>query len=110
MRMEKQLFYNNLIKKIAGCELKILKTVKPNVKNTIYVTPIQLSRNVPSVSSFLKCFEKHLTQGFIKKRQQLISDGFIISVQNENILIVSRGKKGSLYCVFHLLEKYFGLK
>ena len=98
------------IKKIAGCELEIVKKVKPNVKNTIYITSYQQARNVSSESSFPKGFEKHLTQGFIKKKQQLISDGFIISVQNENILIVSGGKKGSLYGGIHLLEKYFGCR
>lgn len=98
------------VKKIAGCELEILKKVKPNIKNTIYITSYQQSGNVSSESSFPKGFEKHLTQGFNKKKQQLISDGFIISVQNENILIVSGGKKGSLYGVIHLLEKYFGCR
>ncbi len=90
------------IKKMTHCELQIVKTDKPNVKNTIYITP--------SVSSLKKSFKKHFTPDFEAKRNELIEDGFLISVQSDNILIVNGGKKGSIYGIIHLLEKYFGCR
>ena len=98
------------IKKIAGCELKILKTDKPNSKNTIYITSLNSSGVLPQDFSFPKGFEKHLTQSFNEKKEELINDGFIVSVQKDNVLIVGGGKKGALYAVVHLLEKYFGCR
>ena len=90
------------IKKMTHCELQIVKTDKPNVKNTIYITP--------SVSSLKKSFKKHFTPDFEAKRNELIEDGFLISVQNDNVILLSGGKKGSIYGVVHLLEKYFGCR
>ncbi len=90
------------IKKMTHCELQIVKIDKPNVKNTIYITP--------SVSSLKKSFKKHFTPDFEAKRNELIEDGFLISVQSDNILIVNGGKKGSIYGIIHLLEKYFGCR
>ncbi len=90
------------IKKMTHCELQIVKTDKPNVKNTIYITA--------SVSSLKKSFKKHFTPDFEAKRNELIEDGFLISVQSDNILIVNGGKKGSIYGIIHLLEKYFGCR
>ncbi|MBL7817167.1 MAG: DUF4838 domain-containing protein [Saprospiraceae bacterium] len=90
------------IKKIAGYELKILKTDNVTVKNTIFITP--------SVSSLPKGFKKHFTPDFEAKSKQLANDGFLISVQNDNILLVNGGKKGAYYGVVHLLEKYLGCR
>jgi Domain of unknown function (DUF4838) len=87
------------IKKMAHCELQIVKTDKPNLKNTIYITP--------SVSSLPKAFKKHFTPDFEAKKKALIDDAFLISVQTDNILILNGGKKGAYYGVVHLLEKYF---
>ena len=86
------------INKMAHCELQIVKTDKPNLKNTIYITP--------SVSSLPKGFKKHFTQSFEAKKKELIDDAFLISVQTDNILILNGGKKGAYYGVVHLLEKY----
>ena len=90
------------IKKMTHCELKIVKTDKPNTKNTIYITP--------SVFDIKKGFKKHFTPDFESKKKQLIDDAFLISVQKDNILIVNGGKKGSYYGIIHLLEKYFGCR
>jgi hypothetical protein len=90
------------IKKVAGCEIKILKTDKPETKNTIYIHS--------AVSSVPKGFIKHLTKDFKNKKQQLITDGFILSVKKDNILLVNGGNKGSYYGVVHLLEKYLGFR
>lgn len=90
------------IKKMTHCELQIVKTDKPNLKNTILITP--------SVLSLPKGFKKHFTPDFEAKKKQLIDDAFLISVQTDNILIVNGGKKGSIYGVVHLLEKYFGCR
>jgi Domain of unknown function (DUF4838) len=87
------------IKKIAGCELKIVKTDKPVLKNTLVIAP--------SVSTLKKGLQKHFTPEFEAKHKQLTDDGFLISVQNDNILLVNGGKKGAYYGVVHLLEKYF---
>lgn len=94
------------IKKMAGCDLKIVKTDKPNFKNTIYITPHEVS----GVLAKKKALKKHFTPNFEAKRKQLIDDAFLISVQTDNILIVNGGKKGSIYGVVHLLEKYFGCR
>lgn len=90
------------IKKMTHCELAIVKTDKPNLKNTIYITP--------SVSSLPKGLKKHFSKEFDTKKKALTDDAFLISVQSDNILIVNGGKKGSIYGIIHLLEKYFGCR
>ena len=90
------------IKKMTNCELKIVKTDKPNLKNTIHITP--------PVFAIKKGLKKHFIPDFEAKHKQLIDDAFLISVQTDNILIVNGGKKGSIYGVVHLLEKYFGYR
>jgi hypothetical protein len=86
------------IKKMTHCELQIVKTDKPTIKNTIFITP--------SVSSLPQGFKKHFSKEFEAKKKDLIDDGFLISVQTGNILILNGGKKGAYYGVVHLLEKY----
>ncbi len=101
------------IKKIAGCELQIVKTDKPNIKNSIYITSLMhsdSSRLGRSVTNFPKGLKKHFTAHFEEKKKDLIDDAFLISIQEDNILLVSGGKKGAIYGVVHLLEKYLGCR
>lgn len=90
------------IKKIAGCDLKIIKTDHPTDKNTFLITSVGAA--IP------KAFKKHLTQDFEIQKQQLINDGFVLSIQKDNILLVNGGKKGAYYGVVHLLEKYLNCR
>jgi len=98
------------IKKITGCELKIFKTDQPNSKNTIYITSPVFSAASRAGLGFPRGFEKHLSSDFNKKKKELIPDGFILSVQKANILVISGGNKGAYYGVVHLLEKYFACR
>ncbi len=90
------------IKKMTGSDLKIVRSDNPISKNTILLTP--------SVKGLEKGFLKHKTKEFEAKSKELIEDGFLISVQTDNIILLSGGKKGSIYGVVHLLEKYFGCR
>ena len=101
------------IKKIAGCELPIVKKDKPNIKNSIYITPLMRSdpsRPGGTISNLPKGLKKHFTADFEAKKKELINDAFLISIQKDNILLVSGGKKGAIYGVVHLLEKYLGCR
>ncbi len=106
---EAAILLQSAIKKIAGCELQIVKTDQPNTKNSIYIT--SLMRSDPSrmggtVSNLPKGLKKHFTPDFEAKRAKLIDDAFLISIQKDHILLVSGGKKGAIYGVVHLLEKH----
>jgi hypothetical protein len=90
------------IKKIAGCDLKIIRTDNPDHKNTFLIAP--------SASAIPGAFKNHLTPDFEAKKQQLISDGFILSIQKGNIVLVNGGKKGAYYGVVHLLENHLGCR
>ena len=90
------------IKKMTGSGLKIVRTDKPTAKNTLLITP--------SVKSLEKGFLTHKNKDFQAKSSQLVEDGFLISVQSDNIVLLSGGKKGAIYGVVHLLEKYFGCR
>jgi hypothetical protein len=87
------------IQKMANCVLPIVQTDKPDVKNTIYIAPAGV--RMP------KGFKQHFSNDFNAKKAALIDDAFLISIQENNILLLSGGKKGSYYGVVHLLEKYF---
>jgi hypothetical protein len=90
------------VKKMAHCDLRIIKTDKSNLKNTIYIAA---SASEPPAG-----LKKHFSKDFDAKKNALIDDGFLISVRPDNILILSGGKKGAYYAVVHLLEKYFGCR
>ena len=97
------------IKQIAGCEMQIEKTDKPNFKYSIYITSLMhsvSSRPGRTVTNLPKGLKKHFTTDFESKKKDLIDDAFLISIQEDNILLVSGGKKGAIYGVVHLLEKY----
>lgn len=47
---------------------------------------------------------------FRPQLDQLREDGFLAVVSNRHIYIVSGGRKGSIYAVVHLLEKYAGCR
>jgi len=101
------------IKKIAGCELPIVKTNKPNSKHSIYITTLVQADSSQlgwTVTNFPKGLNKHLTADFEAKKKDLIEDAFLISIQEDNILVVSGGKKGAMYGVVHLLEKYLACR
>lgn len=101
------------IKKIAGCELPIVKTDKPNSKHSIYITtlvPADSSQLGWTVTTLPKGLKKHITADFEAKKKDLIEDAFLISIQEDNILVVSGGKKGAMYGVVHLLEKYLACR
>lgn len=101
------------IKKIAGCELQIVKTDKPNIEHSIYINPMILSDSSRlgwAVSKLPKGLKKHFTPDFEAKKKALIADAFLISIQKDNILLVSGGKKGAIYGVVYLLEKYLGCR
>lgn len=92
------------IQKMAGCTLQIVRTDQPGTKNTIYIA------SAAAVSSLPKGFKPHFTKDFDAKKQDLIDDAFLLSVQKDHILLLSGGKKGAYYGVVHLLEKYLGCR
>ncbi len=99
--------------KMAGCELPIVKTDKPKSKKSIYITSLLVSdssRLGRTVTNLPKGLNKHFTADFEIKKKNLIDDAFLISIKEDNILLLSGGKKGAIYGVEHLLEKYFGCR
>lgn len=101
------------IKKMAGCKLSIYNGIQSNTKKSIYIIPSgfidEITKNEKAVLLTNK-LKKHFTADFESKRKLLIEDAFLISTQEDNILIVSGGKKGAIYGVIHLLEKYLGCR
>ena len=50
-----------------------------------------------SITSIEKGFLTHKTKCFQAKSSQLVEDGFLISVQSDNILLLTGSKKGSIF-------------
>ncbi|WP_295235864.1 DUF4838 domain-containing protein [Sediminibacterium sp.] len=101
------------IKKMAGCELNILNGIQSSTQKSIYIIPSSsINELINSEKTVLQTnqLKKHFNVDFESKRKLLIEDAFLISTQADNILIVSGGKKGSIYGVVHLLEKYLGCR
>jgi len=101
------------IKKMAGCELNILNGIQSSTQKSIYIIPSgSINELINSEKGVLQTnqLKKHFNVDFESKRKLLIEDAFLISSQEDNILIVSGGKKGAIYGVVHLLEKYLGCR
>lgn len=101
------------ITKMADCELKILDNNQTNNLKSIYIFPSEFIDEFNSnetVLAFPQSLKVHLNAEFELKRKQLIDDAFLIATHENSILIVSGGKKGSIYGVVHLLEKYLGCR
>ncbi|MFY8023984.1 MAG: DUF4838 domain-containing protein, partial [Sediminibacterium sp.] len=101
------------ITKMADCELKILDNNQTNSLKSIYIFPSEFIDEFNSnetVLAFPQSLKVHLSSEFELKRKQLIDDAFLIATHENSILIVSGGKKGSIYGVVHLLEKYLGCR
>lgn len=94
------LLLQSAIQKMSGSKLEIVKADQPNIQHAIYIMP----------SKFPQQLNTHFTAEFESKRLQLLEDAFLISSQEDNILILSGGKKGAIYGVVHLLEKYLGCR
>lgn len=99
------LLLQSAVKKMAGCELPIVKTDQTNFKKAVYITANNFS-DATQPAGIPKGLKKHFTPDFEKKRAALMDDAFLISIQKDHILLVSGGKKGAIYGVVHLLEKY----
>lgn len=107
--MQAALLLQSAIRKMSGCELPVLRTEQTNLKNALYITPDCFSEGSPT-AGIPKGLKKHFTPDFEVKRAALIADAFLISIQKDQILLLSGGKKGAIYGVVHLLEKYLGCR
>lgn len=94
------LLLQSAIQKMSGSKLEIVKADQPNIQHAIYIMPSKLPQQLNT----------HFTAEFESKRLQLLEDAFLISSQEDNILILSGGKKGAIYGVVHMLEKYLGCR
>lgn len=68
---------------------------------------LNITEKSASPSNFIAIWE---ADERTRQKESLKEDGFILSTGNQNIFIESGGKKGSVYGVVELLERYIGCR
>ena len=104
------------VQKMSGCMLPIVKSDKRNSNSTVNIGfPEKNKRPTFSFSGGEdQALKLNSTPGVTSHHPKLgpalKPDGFSVYTSGASLSIVSGGKKGSIYGVVHLLEKYFGCR
>lgn len=104
------------VQKITGCTLPISESDNRSKKSSVNIGfPEKYKRPTFSISGGEdQAIKLTSTPGIVSPHPELnpalTPDGFSVYTNGTSLSIVSGGKKGSIYGVVHLLEKYFGCR
>lgn len=93
--------------KIVSDVISAKEILKSYLDKSVAVTT---SKQTPENFIVITYVDSNVAQTYISKKQRslLKDDGFILSINAQNIVISAKNERGLVYGVFHLLENYLG--